>query len=86
MAVTDAAAPVLGGAAALFVVLFFAVVLLAGHYRRECLQLRERNAQLSADNDRWREDFSAQAGELTALRKFVARPNRVIDVTRAEVP
>ena len=47
--------------------------------------MRERNGQLSAENDRWREDFSAQAGELTALRKFVARPNRVIDVTHAEL-
>jgi hypothetical protein len=86
MSVSDAVAPVLGGAVVLFVVLLFAVALLAAHYRRECAQLRERNTQLSAENDRWREDFSAQAGELTALRRFVPRPGRVIDLSHAEVP
>jgi hypothetical protein len=76
-------------------VLTFAVGLLAAHYRRESGQLRGRNAQLSAENDRWREDFSAQAGELSALRLVVSGHSRVIDVSqlgravivsRAEVP
>ena len=86
MSVDDAVGAVLGGAVALVAVLMLAVGLLARRYRRECRQLRQRNAQLSAENDRWHEDFSAQAGELTALRRFVLAPGRVIDVSRAERP
>jgi hypothetical protein len=44
------------------------VLFLAQRYRHECAQLRARNAALSVENDRWHEDFAAQAGELTALR------------------
>ena len=86
MSFAEVAAPVFGGAIVLFLMLVLAVALLAVRYRRECLQLRARNAQLSAENDRWHEDFSAQAGELTALRKFVPVQKRVIDISRAEVP
>jgi hypothetical protein len=77
----------LGGAAVLSVVLWLAVLLLVRHYRRECFQLRERNAHLSAENDRWHEDFAAQAGELTVLRTMLpaipARSN-YIDISRAD--
>jgi hypothetical protein len=84
MSFDDAVGPLLGGAVALSGVLFFAVGLLAYRYRRECHQLRARNTQLSGENDRWHEDFSAQAGELTALRRFVVVPSRIIDVSRAD--
>jgi hypothetical protein len=85
MSFAEVVGPVLGGAVALFAVLLLAVAVLAFRYRRECWQLRERNTQLSLENDRWHEDFSAQAGELTALRKLVPSPRRVIDISRAEV-
>jgi hypothetical protein len=61
----------IGAAAVLSVMLWLAVGLLAGHYRRECRQLRARNAALSAENDRWHEDFAIQAGELKVLRKVL---------------
>jgi hypothetical protein len=86
MSFDRAMGPLAGGAVALFAVLIFSIGLLVWRYRHECLQLRERNTQLSAENDRWREDFSAQAGELTALRRFVLAPGRVIDVSQAERP
>jgi hypothetical protein len=38
-------------------------------YRRECHQLRARNYQLSLENWQWHEDFAAQTGELSALRR-----------------
>jgi hypothetical protein len=77
----------MGGAAVLSVVLWLAVLMLVRHYRRECFQLRARNAHLSAENDRWHEDFAAQAGELTALRMVlpaIPAQSRYIDVTRAD--
>jgi hypothetical protein len=82
----------IGAAAVLSVMLWLAVGLLARHYRRECWQLRARNAALSAENDRWHEDFAAQAGELTALRMMIQPripipiQNSYIDVSRAEAP
>ena len=86
MSNTEVAGPVLDGAVALLLVLLLAVSGLAARYRRECWQLRRRNTQLSAENDRWHEDFSAQAGELTVLRNLVPHQNAVIDISRAEVP
>jgi hypothetical protein len=79
----------IGAVAVLVVLAWLAVGLLARHYRRECQQLRLRNAALSAENDRWHEDFAAQAGELTALRTVLPRvPTQTtyIDVSRAEAP
>jgi hypothetical protein len=57
-----------GAVAVLTVLLALAVLLVALRYRGECAQLRSRNTALSIENDRWHEDFAAQAGELTALR------------------
>ena len=69
---TDLAAGLAGGAAVLLVVLLLLVAVLIGRYRSECHQLRIRNTQLSLENDRWHEDFAAQTGELSALRRTVA--------------
>jgi hypothetical protein len=79
----------IGAVGVLSVVLWLAVLLLARHYRRECRQLRQRNAALSAENDRWHEDFAAQAGELTALRMVlpaIPKQTRYVDVSRADAP
>jgi hypothetical protein len=64
----DLAGALVGGTVALSGVLGLTVLFLAARYRRECAQLRVRNTELSVENDRWHEDFAAQAGELTALR------------------
>jgi len=53
----------------LLVVLLLLAALLIRRYRSECHQLRERNRQLWMENDRWHEDFAAQTGELSALRR-----------------
>ena len=58
-----------GGALVLGAVMLVLVGMLIRRYRSECHQLRERNRQLSIENDRWHEDFAAQAGELTGLRR-----------------
>jgi len=86
MSSAELAGPAFGGAAVLFLALVLAVGLLAGRYRVECRQLRERNAQLSAENDRWHEDFAAQAGELSALRQVFPAPTSYIDLSRVEQP
>lgn len=65
----DLAAGLAGGAIVLLVILLLLVGVLIWHYRSECHQLRARNNQLSLENDRWHEDFAAQTGELTALRR-----------------
>jgi len=70
---TDLAAGLAGGAVVLLVVLLVLVGILIGCYRSECHQLRIRNTQLSLENDRWHEDFAAQTGELSALRRTVAQ-------------
>jgi hypothetical protein len=85
----DIAGLALGGAVVLSAVLWVAVLMLARHYRQECWQLRARNAHLSAENDRWHEDFAAQAGELTALRSVlpsIPAQASYIDVSRVEAP
>lgn len=69
----DLAAALAGGALVLLVVLVLMVGMLIGRYRAECHQLRARNNQLSLENDRWHEDFAAQTGELSALRRTVGR-------------
>ncbi|GLY30037.1 hypothetical protein [Kineosporia sp. NBRC 101731] len=65
----DLSGVAVGGAGLLLVVLGCAVVFLAVRYRRENIQLRVRNTELSMENDRWHEDFAAATGELTALRE-----------------
>jgi hypothetical protein len=69
----DLAAGLAGGALVLLVVLVVMVGVLIGRYRGECHQLRARNNQLSLENDRWHEDFAAQTGELSALRRTAGR-------------
>ena len=63
------AAAFAGAAVVLLFVLLLVIVLLIRRYRSECHQLRARNRQLSMENDRWHEDFAAQTGELSALRR-----------------
>ena len=69
----ELAAGLLGGALVLAAVLGLLTGVLVWRYRRECRQLRVRNAQLSIENDQWQEDFAVQTGELSALRRVQAR-------------
>ena len=66
------AAGVVGGLVVLLLVGVALIMLLIRHYRSECRQLRERNRQLSLENDGWHEDFALQTGALSALRQSPA--------------